>query len=580
MRMRRRDDTAPPPVFLFGFERSGNTLLAMMVGAHPRLAVPFTVTGLWYRYGRMLERYDSLRTKAAVERLVDDLRHEERIRLWDVKLERKDLLDGLQPGNYPDVIERFHVLYARQKGKDYWGNADIATLDDMDMANAWFPSAKFIHIVRDGRDVALSHETMPYGASNTLECAQRWANRVTTNLKMGAILGSGRYMMVRYEDLVLESQATLTKVCDFIGVRFSMQMLEHSKVVEEIVPKDRLWLWPELSNPPVKSKAYGWKKKMTVTKRVIFERNARDVLRNLGYETYDRVPKYPVAYALEFWQFMGRGGRFRRLANKLPGKRKSKLERAWQKSRDPASGSKSYVATQEGAFGALVEDGSYDTQFEHSPAMKDFVATTLLASLSAAELTGPMAVLDCGCGPGAWLAYLWELLDGSGRQRHRLFGFDITPAMIDVARRRLATSVPPQQLQVGDIMEDQSYAFDGADKQFHVIFAYDVIQQLPRRLQLDACKSMLRHLATGGVALIFDHDSLSAYGVKMGFRKLVTKYLGIGLVPAYYCNARYPPLGRFARAISEMNGFLTEVKKAGDGRKRVLIIRSVTARTI
>ena len=46
------------PVFMFGYERSGTTLLSMMVGAHPQIAVPFNVTGIWYRFGdRLLHRF-------------------------------------------------------------------------------------------------------------------------------------------------------------------------------------------------------------------------------------------------------------------------------------------------------------------------------------------------------------------------------------------------------------------------------------------------------------------------------------------------------------------------------------------
>src|SRR3990172_4414 len=96
------------PVFLFGYERSGTTLLSMMVGAHPHIAVPLSTTGLWYRYGRLLDHYDQLRTAQSVERLVEDLLQEERIRLWDVELSLDAVLEGLAPCSYPTVIARFH----------------------------------------------------------------------------------------------------------------------------------------------------------------------------------------------------------------------------------------------------------------------------------------------------------------------------------------------------------------------------------------------------------------------------------------------------------------------------------------
>jgi len=298
----------------------------MMIGGHPRIAIPFSVTGLWYRYGSMLDRYNGLSTAGDVARMVDDLLQEERIRLWDVELTRDAVLEGLEPGSYPSVIARFHSLYAHLKGKELWGNIDIATLNDMDQTHLWFPEARFVHIVRDGRDVALSHETYPYGAANIAECARAWIHQLQVNFKMGAILGAQRYLVVRYEDLVLESEATLRRLCAFIGVAYSPKMLEYPDMVGEKVPSSRRWLWPTLDKPPVKSNAYRWKTQMSPTKRIVFEGMARSMLAALGYEVYAQVPKQMRSYLLELWYFLGQSGRFRRLASKF-GMRRLALNR-------------------------------------------------------------------------------------------------------------------------------------------------------------------------------------------------------------------------------------------------------------
>ncbi len=356
-----------PPLFMFGFERSGTTLLSMMVGAHPEIAVPLTVTGMWYRVARKL-RVSGLETREKLERLVDELLAEERIKLWDVVLNREQVLHQLEPGSYASVVERFHQLYARDKGKPFWGNLDIATLDEMDQATRWFPSARFLHIVRDGRDVALSHETMPYGTSNTLETAEIWNRRLRTNFKMGAMLPEGQYKIVRYEDLVSDSERTLESICEFFGVAYSPAMLDYPKMVDEKVPKERRWLWPALDQPPDRSKVFGWKTRMSGTKRVVFEGTARPLLEELGYEVYAQVPKRPLAYLYEVWCFLGRRGRFKRLASRFRLNRPSRLERNWPKSQADSD----YRAVQKEAFGSLVRGGVYDSQFEHAPHVRAF----------------------------------------------------------------------------------------------------------------------------------------------------------------------------------------------------------------
>ena len=318
---------AAAPVFLFGFERSGTTLLSMMVGAHPLIAVPFSATGLWYRYADRLGRYNCLRGAADRARLVGDLLAEERIGLWDADLSSAIDPADLPPSSYGAVMAKFHQAYAAAKGKPRWGNVDIATLEHMDQANRWFPDARFVHLVRDGRDVALSHLTMPYGASNIADCAEQWSRRVTLNLKMGAVIGPTRYRVVRFEDLILEPRKTLGQLCDFLGVDFDPGMLDYARLADEKVPPAKRWLWPALGRPLQADRVQVWRRELSPVRRTLFERIAGDLLARFGY---DRPP--PAAgrvrlMLLELWYFLDRGDRFRRIGRRWGFHRRSKLER-------------------------------------------------------------------------------------------------------------------------------------------------------------------------------------------------------------------------------------------------------------
>jgi len=324
-----RGSEIPGPIFMFGYERSGTTLLSMMAGAHPELAVPLTVTGMWFRYAQKLGEYNNLASRADVDRLVRDLLDEERISLWDESIEAEEVLAQLRESSYPAVIAAFHRVYANKKNKPHWANMDIATLDEMHQMYNWFPDARFLHIVRDGRDVALSHETMPYGEANTLDCAQSWERRLTTNMKMGKMLPDLQYKIIRYEDLVLDSEKTLADLCRFFGLAYSPRMLEYTSMVSKKIPESRRWLWPELDKAPQKSKCYGWKIRMDTKKRVVFEAEAGSLLSQLSYETYEKVPRTPSAYAYELWCFLGRKGRLRRLRRALGMRKDSKLQKEW-----------------------------------------------------------------------------------------------------------------------------------------------------------------------------------------------------------------------------------------------------------
>lgn len=324
------------PTFMFGMERSGTTLLSMITGAHHQVAVPLATTGMWFLFAdRLDERYGGLRNDADIDRLLDDVLAHERIRLWRTPLDRTRIRDRIEPGNYGSVVAAVHSEHARVEGKPYWMNMDIATLDRMHVANRWFDDARFVHIVRDGRDVALSHQTMPYGSGNIFECAVAWRERVGTSLRMGDILGSDRYYRFRYEDLILDTAGTLRGLCGFLGIDYSDEMLDYGQTVDRRVPDDKLWLWPALRDAPRADKVDQWKRKMTANQRIVFETEAQSLLRELGYETFDRLPKRVGAYLLEFGYFLGRGGRIGRLKRRLGlGARPSELERKAAVNRD------------------------------------------------------------------------------------------------------------------------------------------------------------------------------------------------------------------------------------------------------
>lgn len=323
----------PVPVFMFGMERSGTTLLSMMAGAHPQLAVPLATTGMWYDFYARLHAFGNISDEAGLMALVDAVASHERIRLWRTPLDIEHIRAAVKPGDFGSVVAAFHGEYARQHGKPRWANMDIGTLDNMHLANRWFPDARFVHIIRDGRDVALSNQTMPYGPGNIGECADAWVQRINTNLRMGDIIGPDRYLAFRYESLITEPEAMLGRICSFLGLDFSSDMLAYGDTVDNRVPEEKQWLWPELKSPPQLSKVDRWKREMSENQRIVFEWRASDLMRELGYEVLDPKPRRMGAHLLELGYFLDRGGRSKRLLSRLGIQRKTQLEREAGKGR-------------------------------------------------------------------------------------------------------------------------------------------------------------------------------------------------------------------------------------------------------
>ncbi|MEM7501102.1 MAG: sulfotransferase [Pseudomonadota bacterium] len=273
------------PILTFGFERSGTTLLSMLLGSHPDLAVPFSPTGLWYRYHHSLEDYGHLRQETDRDRLVTDILQEERIRLWDVTPDFEDIKRRATNADFSAIVAAFHAQYASQQQKSRWALHDIGTLYNMHIANEWFPDARFLHIVRDVRDIAFSHKGYRYGSSNGCEVAVAWRDAVRTNMMMGKMIGDGRYRVIRFEDLIESPEQTLEDICRFFGLEFDRKMLDYSDDVDRKVPDDKKTLWPALGGKLDSSKIGQWRHKLKPREIAAIDEITEELMTELAYET-------------------------------------------------------------------------------------------------------------------------------------------------------------------------------------------------------------------------------------------------------------------------------------------------------
>jgi len=210
------------------------------------------------------------------------------------------------------------------------------------------------------------------------------------------------------------------------------------------------------------------------------------------------------------------------------------------------------------SFNNLVDEGVYSDDFDHPPALKAFVQKVLAAHGPSGRAEAPLRILDCGCGTGLWLEFLARQLEHAGREVI-CYGFDLSDSMVELAQSRLAARQGGGNIQRGDLLDEAAYRFGGMRDGYDLVFAFDVVQQLPCRHQYAASELMAKKLAPGGVALIFDHDRSSPYGRSMGWKKFVTRYFGVPLLPRYYCDARYPPLARFTTRLGSEAGLEVEL---------------------
>jgi hypothetical protein len=279
--------TATPPVFPFvvGSGRSGTTLLRAMLDSHPLLAVPDEVSFIVrlssphyaVRYG-WPRRFDA----AAC---TDLLLASGAFRRWRLpEAEVRAALAAPAPTDLPDVVRRVYALFAALQGKPRYADKTPTHVLHLPRLGRLFPESRFVHLVRDGRDVALSYCSVAWGPSTVAEAAVEWRRRVAAGRRAGRRLGAGRYLEVPYESLVASPEPVLRKVCAFLALPYDPAMLDYPDRAGSVIANTR---FPEAHQRLRLAPTRGlrdWRRDMAPADVAAFEAVAGSVLTAFGYE--------------------------------------------------------------------------------------------------------------------------------------------------------------------------------------------------------------------------------------------------------------------------------------------------------
>ena len=305
-----RSRSEGPILFVAGSPRSGTTLVSRML----RIYYDFGMgpEGHWILpYRDRLAAFGDLEDDANARRLIDAILAEE---MFQIVRERYQPVNGqpvhvttdmvwevLDGRAYPDIVYAVLLALSRALGRSKVGNKNPGFTRHLDTLEALFPDARYLFVVRDGRDVALSMMQQPWGQKSWYANARFWAETLERSQRFQRRLDPERYHEVKYEDLLRDPYATSLGLEDFLGQPISEEA--RAALVAEIRGGSR-------------SQNYAkWKSRMNPRQHRLYESAAGDWLEHFGYERltsraraypWERVTYMSLEYARRAW------GRFRK----------------------------------------------------------------------------------------------------------------------------------------------------------------------------------------------------------------------------------------------------------------------------
>ena len=307
------------PVFVVGMNGSGTTMLLDCLGRHPQLyAFPEETRLIPFLLARQ-GAYGDLADDSNFRRLWDDVR--------DLAVFRA--ANGHKPVPLPDdwrdqprslaaILDAVFRHFAAAESKRRWCEKTPQHVQHLVALGTMFPHAKFIHVIRDGRDCAASfHRRWQRQPELTIF---RWKKVVAMGHAQGRELGSSRYREVRYEDLTARPEPALRAICEFLALPFDAAVLESAQPYLQVDSGD--------DARGIRPNSGKWERHFTPRTRERLERIAGSMLATCGYDTNQPGSDVDVsAWQRRYWSATEASRMYaREIWRKLSGK----VERPWR----------------------------------------------------------------------------------------------------------------------------------------------------------------------------------------------------------------------------------------------------------
>ena len=233
------------PIFLVAARRSGTTLFRLMLNGHPEICwfrgwetVATNIEALSGHVSRTIEvPAEGLGT--VTTRSIDELRENIDLAIQNHLISQEKRLFGAT----------VHVGFTS-------------------LLKAW-PNARFIHLVRDPRDIATSNMKLGWSGHH-FESAHTWSTAERDWDLILPLLKKGQFLEISYESLVTDPEETLMTICDFLEVPFRTELFSYTANSNYGYPKSEL--------------ANRWRGKLKKREIKLIEYGIHDMMIARGYE--------------------------------------------------------------------------------------------------------------------------------------------------------------------------------------------------------------------------------------------------------------------------------------------------------
>lgn len=257
-----------------------------MLGSHPEFCAPHS-PHLIKVFVSLLPNYGPLTNTDSLLQLAKDMVHVVDIQLrgWPHLPSPEEVVEHCAEPSFAGLVLSLYGLAAKHENKSRVFIKDNGNMQHAADISLLFPDARFVYLVRDARDVALSWKKSPGHPGGVKEAAKMWRAEQAYALQFISMCPDpSRIAVVHYEDLVGSPEPGLRRICETVGVQYDDKMLEFYKGDEAKTSADAAIGWKNLTNPVMANNHGKYLSELSIGEQKAIERIAGRQMLQLGYD--------------------------------------------------------------------------------------------------------------------------------------------------------------------------------------------------------------------------------------------------------------------------------------------------------
>lgn len=274
-------------IIIIGTQRSGSNLLRLMLNQHSQIAAPHP-PHIMQTFMPLLPKYGDLSVAKNFVQLATDVCDFVMLNpvQWNVKYNVAEVASKVTSPTLVGIYEVIYQTYAAVWQKTFWCSKSMANLYFIPQIEAAGVHPFYIHLIRDGRDVAASFRKTIVGEKHCYHIAKQWKADQDVAEENCHKFAPGRYIPVMYENLIRDPENALRILLHHMGLQFEAPMLQYHQTNEAQKTAEAGKMWDNVRKPVMVTNSNKFLSQLSEEDVLIFESVAGDVLERHGYTPY------------------------------------------------------------------------------------------------------------------------------------------------------------------------------------------------------------------------------------------------------------------------------------------------------